>query len=760
MKRIIMSALLSVSVLFAFAQKTITGKVVDAESEEPIVDAQIKIIGESSGTVTNLQGEFSLEVPENVSSLIVSYVGFKKQTVEPTDNLLIRLERGGNLEEVIIQGVRAAKDDPVTQSVVDRKTLESRYNGEQPIFLLENLTPSIYAYSESGTKVANYGNLRLRGIGQERINMTLNGIPLNDMIDHGVFFSNFTDIGNNFESIQVQRGVGTSTNGAASYAGSINFESVNIEDREAGGEVQLGAGSFGTYRANASISTGMINDNWSFYGSYSRLVSDGYRDNTFTDARSFFFSGGYFGEKDAIKITAFDSRSKNGLGYSPVLASDLNADPTTNYLDENDTDDFGQQLVQIQHTHNFSDQLKSSASLYYGGSGGDFFFTYNVDSTTKQQINFPLYNDQYGFMTSFFWNSVDRDVKISTGIHAYQFDRVNEEAFSPDLANPYYHETSMKREFSWYGKVEWMVSDLKLYGDLQVRTQDLQINPDYQFLGVPSEGDISREWTFVNPKIGATYNINENLQMYASFGRTGREPTRIDIIGGFGIYDIAAVREAKQDDFEPEFVNNFEGGARLSYSDFYLAINYFYMDFENEIAPIGELLPFGVQKRANIPNSVRGGFEFELNYQLTNDIKLTGTGTYMKSGIRDFTTSEGIRYRNTTPILTPEVIGNLGIEFELIENLNMTLSSNYVGESYLDLSNSEDFILPDYFVTNFSFNYEWKEISLSFEANNLSDEAYYTNGAPVDVDFDGAIDGPGYLVNSGRNYFLTMKFSF
>jgi len=751
---------LFLSATITYSQKSISGKVVDADDGEPIPDAQVKIVGRGLGSVTNLKGEYQLNVPENADSLLVSYVGYEKQTVKIKDDLTISLVSGGNLEELIIKGVRAGKNDPVTQSLVERKTIEKEYNGEQPIFLLENLMPSIYTFSESGTKLANYGNLRLRGISQERINMTLNGVPLNDMIDHGVFFSNFTDIGNSIESIQVQRGVGTSTNGVASYAGSINFESIKIEDKEAGAELQLGAGSFGTYRVNANASSGMIDDKWSFFGSYSRLFSDGFRDNTFTKARSFFFSGGYFGEKDVVKITAFDSRSRNGLGYSPVLESDLEADPTTNYLDENDTDDFGQQLILIQHTHQFSKQLSSSTSLYYGGSGGDFFFTYNLDPNTKEQINFPLYNDHYGVMTSFFWNSPSNEWALSSGIHAYRFDRVNEESIAPDFANPYYKETSTKDEFSWYGKVEWQSKKLKIYGDVQVRTQSLDISPDYNFLGIPSEGDITRDWTFVNPKIGAAYDLNENLQVYSSFGRTGREPTRIDIIGGFGLYDPAAVAEAQLDDFEPEFVNNFEGGARLSYTDFYFAINYFYMDFENEIAPIGELLPFGVQKRANIPSSNRRGLEFELTYLLTDDIRLSGTGTYMQSSIDDFTTTEGVNYQNTTPILTPEIIGNLSVDFELIKNLEFGISSNYVSESYLDLSNSEDLILPDYFVANFSLNYEWKNIMISFEANNLSDEIYYTNGAPVDVDFDGTIDGPGYLVNAGRNYFLTTKFSF
>lgn len=753
MKRMILTTLLSGSVLFSFAQKIITGKVVDADNGEPIVDAQVKIADRNLGTVTNLEGQFSLEIPDNTQSLVVSYVGFKRKKLEPTDNLIVRLERGDDLEEVIIQGVRASYNDPVTQSVVQRKELESSYNGEQPIFLLEKLTPSIYAYSESGTKVANYGNLRLRGIGQERINMTLNGAPLNDMIDHGVFFSNFTDIGNNFESVQVQRGVGTSTNGAASYAGSINFESVNINEREAGGDVQLGVGSFGTYRANASVSTGMIKDKWSFHGSYSRLLSDGYRDNTFTDARSFFFSGGYFGEKDAVKITAFDSRSKNGLGYLPVAKSDLDVDPTTNYLDENDEDDFGQQLIQVQHTHSFSDQLKSSASFYYGGSGGDFFYTYNDTDSTKAQINFPLYNDHYGLMANIFWNSSDRIWRISTGIHVYQFDRVNEESISPDLANPYYHETSQKNESSWFGKIEWEKDKLHVFGDLQVRSQKLEIRPDYNFLGIANQGNIEKDWTFINPKVGARYDINDSFQVYGSFGRMGREPTRIDIIGGFTIYE-SSLNQALTSSFEPEFVNDFEAGFRINKSNLALAANYFYMDFENEIAPIGELLAFGVQRRANIPSSYRAGVEVDFNYYPFNKLRVFGTATYMKSQIETFTTPEGVTYEGSNPVLTPEWLSNIGLAYEPVGNLTFTLTGSYVGESFLELSNNPELILPEYFVADFRVNYEWKNLMIAFEVNNLSDEIYFTNGAPVSA------TEAGYFVNAGRNYFLTTKFSF
>ena len=257
-----------------FAQN-ITGKVLNKETQDPIVGANVYIQESNKGTVTGTEGTFSLEVSDDSEMLTISYVGYKTKQVPIGKDLTIYLSPRIDLEEIVIQAVRAEEKDPVAQSVVQQQELEKVYNGEQPTFYLEDLTPAIFSYSESGTKLANYGSMRLRGISQERINMTLNGVPLNDMIDHGVFFSNFTDISDSFESVQVQRGVGTSSNGVASYAGSINFETINIEGREQGGELELGLGSFDTYRMNASLSSGMINDKWSFYGSYSRILSDG-----------------------------------------------------------------------------------------------------------------------------------------------------------------------------------------------------------------------------------------------------------------------------------------------------------------------------------------------------------------------------------------------------------------------------------------------------------------------------------------------------
>lgn len=748
--------LLAMSTTLIAQTQTITGTVYNAETQKPLANANV-YASDTKGAVTSADGTFTLKIPKDIETLTISFVGFETKEVEVEENLTVYLNPTLNLEGIIIQGVRAEEDDPVAQSNVSRAELEQVYNGEQPTFYLEDLTPAIFSYSESGTKLANYGSMRLRGITQERINMTLNGIPLNDMIDHGVFFSNFTDISNSFESVQVQRGVGTSSNGVASYAGSINFESVNIEDREQGGQVELGLGSFNTYRMNTSLSSGMIDDKWSFYGSYSRIFSDGYRYNTHTNARSFFFSAGYFGENDLIKVNAFDAGSKNGLGYEAVAESDLETDPRTNYLNENDKDDFGQRLVQLQHTHIFSDQFSTNASLYYGGAGGDYLYTYLDEDENQQQINFPLYNDHYGMMFNGFWESDNWE--ISSGIHGYIFNRVNEESFAPDFENPYYYETSDKKEFSWFGKAEWMYNKWKIYGDLQIRTNRLTIHPDYDFIGIPPEGDLVKEWTFINPKVGISYDVNENMTAYASAGRMGREPTRIDIFGGFTLgtdnYD-----QARADNFNPEYVNDYETGLKFNTQSLSVSANYFYMDFEDEIAPIGEVIGFGVQQRRNIPDSYRTGVEVEWNYLPVDFLSFGGNLTYMQSEIDSFTTGAGDTYTNNTPTLSPEWIVNSNITFFLLNNLTAGLSGKYVSDSFLELTNDPQMILPSYFVMDASVSYETESILLRLEINNLTDDVYYSSGAPVDTDLDGVNDAPGYFVNADRNLFLTMTYKF
>jgi iron complex outermembrane receptor protein len=759
-----------------WGQQKVRGIVVDQNSKEPLVGATVQN-DKGTGTVTDGSGRFAIEAASG-STLIVRFVGYQQKESKVTGDLMyIDMRPSYELEQLIIKGVRAKADDPVAKTTVSKELIKREYVGEHPIFLLERLSPSIYSYSESGTSVGNYGQIRLRGIGQERINFTLNGAPLNDMIDHGVYFSNFTDITSNFESVQVQRGVGTSATGASSYAGSINMESFNVSGSSPFSSVQLGAGSFNTYRTNFAVNTGVNEKNVGFYSSYSRLWSEGYRQHTSSDASSFFITGGYYGEKDLIRVTAFSGRSENGLGYYTIDQSLLDQDPTYNVLTENDKDDFAQYMVQLQYSRKISDEWSWSNTAYYGGAGGDFAEgTPDDDSvyvenyywaypTTYFSINYPLKNDHYGVISNFFWEK--ERLELSTGIHAYLFNRENREAILPDNANPYYKDHTKKRELALFTKASYGINQrLSVFGDLQLRMMKMRFLPDYSFIYgdilnlielVPIDTDM--DYQFLNARAGLKYNMQSDLSVFASFGRSGREPTRIDLIGGFQL-NGDALSLLQNPGFEPEYVNDLEAGLHINKARLAMSTNVFYMDFENEIAPIGEQIAFGVQRRVNIADSYRLGWETEWNYLLTESVAFRGNLSLSQSNIAELTI-DSMEVRNVQHILTPNIIGRSGISWTSInDKFFSTLDVNYMSQSYMEYTNDEDFVVPQFMTMDLTLNYQpWENFGLQLQVRNLLDKTYYTYGTPGDVDYSGELE-PGYFVQAPRNFYVTGTLKF
>lgn len=759
MKIFYLTIALLLSVAVSFGQSnTVKGVVTDAESGDPLVGATIQVTNTNEVVVADADGKFQLSISES-TDVTVRYVGYATYngTIDPGANLArITLIPQILSESVVIKGIRADADDPVSQTTISAKTIETQFFGQDGAFLLERLTPSLVSFSESGTGFTNYGQMRLRGIDQTRINITLNGIPLNDMIDQGVFFSNFTDFGNSIESVQMQRGVGSSTNGTSSYAGSINFESVNLRDRPAGAEVQLQAGSFGTYRGSLEVSSGMLKDKFSFYSRISSIHSDGYRDHSGSDSYSLFFSGGYFGEKDIVKITGFTGRSRNELAYTPVWIEDIRRDPRTNYVSENDIDDFGQQFLQLQYTRFISTKTSITNSLYYGGAGGDFPFGFGDGAGGFTQINYPLYNNHYGLLSTL--NFESDQLSFDGGIHAYTFRRVNEESIIPAISTPYYADESQKDEISGFAKAQYSFGKLKVSGDLQVRAVQLALEPDTEFLGFDASIP-DRTWTFVNPKVGVSYVIDSRKLIYASLGRTGREPTRADILATsfIGPDNLAEVQNTNA--VKAEYVNNLEVGTRISTDRYAINANVFYMDFENEIAPIGVFVPeiFG-SLRENISNSQRYGVEIDLSVKPTDNIEFGGFATYMQGNIDALTLGGSTEVlRDREQILTPRWTAQQFVQYGRAD-WSIRLSGQYLSESFLELTNDPNLVLPSFFAANVQMNvspFPWMD--LQFAINNMFDEQYFTYGTPVDVDFDGVTDGPGYLLQPPRNGYVLMK---
>jgi len=750
------------------AQQEIEGKVLDRGTGNPLQGANIINLESNKGTATNNEGYFRLKVSEVPVRLKISYVGYQSQTIkaDAEEPLTVELLTYNQLDELLVQGVRAEKEQPITQTTIEKKTLERKYFGQGPVFTIEKLTPSVLSHSESGTNFVNYAQMRLRGIDQTRINFTLNGVPLNDMIDQGVFFSNFTDFGNSVESLQVQRGVGTSSNGTASYAGSVNFESEPVNTLEPSAVLQFMGGSFNTYRLSGEVKTGLMENDLAFYSRFTKTLSDGYKFHSGTNSNSFFFSGGYYSDTDYLELTAFLGRTRNELAYLPVFIDDILEEPRTNIVSENDEDDFGQQFVQLQHTRWLREDMTLTSSLYYGGAGGDFPFGFFDAEGEFTQINFPLHNDHYGLMSTL--NYERNKLKVTSGIHLYTFKRKNEESVLPDKENPYYSDRSRKDEVSIFSKIDYQVGSVSFYGDLQVRNVWLDLDPDFDFLnsqGIDTDtiNNTFRNWTFINPRVGVTYAYSPQLNLYASFGRSGREPTRTDILGSTNINVFNLPSVTNENAVEAEYVNNLEVGVRFGAQKLKTQANFFYMQFDNEIAPIGEFIPEGfVQLRKNIEDSYKAGIEWEWEWALFEDLTFDGNATFMKSNIQKFS-PEGSEetFEDVDAILSPEWLVNGGLSYAIIDQLIINFSGRYVGDAFLELTNQPELTLPSFFIVNtqLTFNF-WKDHSFIFQANNLTDKLYFTNGAPVDVDFDGVIDGPGYLVQPPRHYYATLKLRF
>lgn len=719
----------------AQAQFSISGKVVN-QKNEVLPGANIFIPTLELGTVSDSDGTYQLaSVPSGSVTIEVSFIGYQKQrfTTILTQNISLdfTLEEKALLsEEVLVRAVRADKLSPITQKTIDYQELNEVFNGQDGAFVLETLAPSIQANSESGTRFTNYGTMRMRGIDQRRINITLNGVPLNDMIDQGVFFSNFTDFTNSVESIQVQRGVGTSTNGTASYAGSISYESIRLNVDAPETTVSLLGGSFNTWQGSAEVKTGLLPNKMAFYSRVSMTSSDGFRDHSGTDSYSFFFSGGYFGDKDIIRFTGFNGRTKNQLSYVPVPISLAIENPRTNLNFEDDRDDFGQSFAQLEHIRTVSKNTTLTSSIYYGGAGGDFPFGF-VDGEQFVQINYPLFNNHYGVMSNLQHSS--EAWELSAGVHAYTFRRRNIEQVVPNFASPYYQDRSVKDEFSAFAKASYTHENWIFFGDLQARFVNLQLTPDTQFLGENRTIPLY-SWQFLNPKVGLTYQLNALQNVYGSFGRTGREPNRSDFLGGVQINAGNIDFLQDQNNVRAEFVNNYELGYRIGTEKANAQVNFFYMDFENEIAPIGAFVDqFFLQLFANQEDSYRRGVEFDWSTKLSDRFRILGNATYMRSIISRYQPEGSSEvFTNISTPFSPEVFLNARVQYSPIKNLQVEFHTRNVGDSFTELTNNPDFVLPAYWVNNLRLSKKFgKHYTFDLEVNNLFNELYFTDGAPV-----------------------------
>jgi len=691
-----------------------------------------------------------------------SPVALARETSEAIDEEGDEAESDSTIEETItVIGIRAGEDVPVTTTNLDREEIETLSYGQDLPQLLQ-YTPSMTWYSDSGIG-SNYSYFSMRGIQQTRINMTFDGAPLNDPAEHAVYFNNFHDFTNTVDSIQIQRGVGTSSVGSPSYGGSVNFASAPAS-QERGGDLRLAFGSFDTKRASLAYESGVLANGISVGGRFSYADTDGYRDNSGTRHQTIFFDAGWQGERSSLKLTSFFGDEETQLAFLAVEPEILRENRRFNPLDEEDRDNFGQSFAQLKFTHALPSDTLLTASLYYNGADG-WFRLWDDPEAKNEQLQFGIDQAFVGTMVTVS-KSIDR---LSTTLGAHFNDFSGDHTLDIDQSR-IYENTGSKQTANAFGKVEYRLGAWLLFGDLQLRWAEFSYEGDIDLSSV--------DWTFLDPKIGARRLISPRLSVYASLGRAQREPARMDLLLGEDNatvpHDLEAVR--------PETVLDFEAGVDLDTPGLALQANVYAMEFTDEIALTGELSEIGLPLRTNVDKSYRRGLEVDLKWRATQHWSLLHTANLSRNRIREWTQfydvydeqgtwidSEPITYRDVPPLLTPEVMVNLGVEWAG-PGSSVALMGRYIDDAQLDNTGLDEFQLPSY--TNVDLRASvglgrwWAAANprITLFINNLfdSDEQYPSGYSYQFINRSSAgqdtLDGiPFYYPLATRNAVLTLE---
>jgi len=623
------------------------------------------------------------------------------------------------MDTISVNGIRADVKTPVSQKTITAADIQRVYHGQELPILL-NTTPSITSNTDGG-HVQGYTYFRLRGIDQTRINMTLNGVPLNEPEDQGVYFSNYPNFAKNIQSLQIQRGVGTSSNGVSSFGGSINF--ISKFGRKNKTEVELEYGSFNTKRFNFTHSTGLSkNGRVSAYVNLTDFETDGYKYHSGNDGRSAFIGGAYYGDTYTLKFTGFTGNSHNQMSWLPVSEIDIADDPRTNYNHENADDNFSQTLAMLEYKKRFNSENTLSTTVFYNRLDGEW------DLYVGDMLNFGLGSNFYGMVGNY--NYTPENYDINLGISTNRYDRNHTMSFpleNLDLDFKWYDNTGFKNEYSGYLKVKRDIDILTVYGDLQ-----------YRYVTFKYDGDVEMEaqdWSFLNPKVGLMFNLNKETNFYASLGLSHREPTRSDMFGSYDrdengkilSYIKGGGLNSGADNLEglipviPERVIDYEVGINQKMKDFTLQGNFYYMDFKNEITLLGSLGSYGLQQFGNVEQSYRMGLELDVAYNLNKNVTLKYNGNLSENKITD----QGISFE---PLYTPTAIQNLSINLHK-NGIFLELSGKHHNESYLDFSNEN--ITPSFVITNALIGIETDSYGFKVSVLNVFNTEYFTNGYMV-----------------------------
>lgn len=673
------------------------------------------------------------------------------------------------LQPVELNAVRASDKTPVAKTDISRTEIEKRNTGQDLPFIL-NQTPSVVVNSDAGNGIG-YTGIRIRGTDASRVNVTVNGIPYNDAESQGTFFVDLPDIASSAGSIQVQRGVGTSTNGAGAFGGTINISTNDIITKK-GIEVNNTVGSFHSFKNTFILNSGILAKHFSFDGRFSNIQSDGYIERAKSHLRSYYTSAAYIDSKNSVRLNIFSGKEKTYQAWNGIDEQTLRVNRRYNSAGteksgdpyDNETDNYTQTHYQLFFNHSFSRDWKSNIAVFLTRGRG-YYEQYKADASLgdyglpdydngstiidKTDLVRTLWLDNYLYGTVFSaqyahhrtnliigggWNSYD-------GNHFGEIKWAKEKAAVPPYFR-WYQLTAYKRDYSGY--IKWMQrvsNNWQTFADIQVRAVDYRING---FRNNPALR-IKNNYTFFNPKAGITYTKNKT-QVWLSYSHAVHEPNRDDFEAG--------VANAPK----PEKLNDFELGIEQKNKKNSWAVNMYYMLYKDQLVLTGKINDVGAYTRTNIPNSYRLGVELQGSNIFTKWLSLNGNLSLSENKIRNFTEyiddydnggQQVISYKKTDISFSPAVTGYASLNFFPVKNTEVNIIGKYVGRQYLDNTSRRSRSLHDYYVQDLRLSYTFmnrdiKAINLFVQCNNIFSEKYEPNGYTFSYYYGGELTTENY----------------
>ena len=691
--------------------------------------------------------------------------------------------RTQTLEEVLVQSVRVKPNAPITHSNLTKAQLESRNLG-QDLPILLNYLPSVVTTSDAGAGIG-YTGIRVRGVSPLSTNVTINGIPFTDAESLGAFWVNMPDFTSSVESLQLQRGVGTSTNGSGAFGASVNILT-DASSYIPTAEVSNSFGSYNTIKHSVKFSTGRINDVFELSGRLSTINSDGYVDRAFSDLKSYFLQGTYNNNGTLIKALVFGGHEKTYQSWEGLTKQQLEDDRRQNpYTYENEIDNYKQDHYQLHWNQklnqNWSTNLglnytygrgyyeqyrQDDAASTYGGiveaTGVDFYGTAVTDLIRRRWLD----NDFYVINATANYKESDLNFIVGGSYSNYDGDHFGEVIWARQFASEtsirdqYYFGNGKKTDFSAFAKATYTLnSKIDVYGDLQLR------NVGYKTFGLTSDLEnmrIDESYSFFNPKVGVSYQLASNSSLYASYARANREPSRSDF--------------ESNPDVKPEQLNDFEMGWRYNKEGVMLNINSYYMQYNEQLILTGALDDVGAPVRTNSGDSYRLGLEIEAAFSLSDAFIIQPVLTLSSNKNKQtYSQVDGILkdFGTTNISFSPEVVASNAFIYSPLKNFSLSFLTKYVGDQYMGNTDTDTSKLKEYFVNDLNITYEWNPKSVfstvvvSALVNNIFDKEYVSNGYYYTYDDDWSvpgqlttIEGAGYYPQATRNFLVgvTLKF--